>query len=31
VQLKPFEEFEQALAVARQGFKEGKVVLTYLN
>jgi hypothetical protein len=29
VQLKPFEEFTEALAMARAGFKEGKVVLTY--
>jgi trans-2-enoyl-CoA reductase len=29
VQLKPFEQFEEALTIARQGFKDGKVVLTY--
>jgi len=29
VQLKPFEQFEEALKAARQGYKDGKVVLTY--
>jgi trans-2-enoyl-CoA reductase len=29
VTLKPFAQFEAAMAEARQGFKEGKIVLTY--
>jgi len=29
VQLKQFEQFDEALTVARQGFKDGKVLLTF--